>query len=96
MSATHTVHTLYRTAMHIMLPIPYYITNTDYMMKAMRFDQAAEQFDLFVLISLFTYSSDKDAKRTSMDVAGRSGETGAPGLASQAQTRLLVVDDTAS
>ena len=28
-----------------------------------------------------------------MDVAGRSGETGAPGLASQAQTRLLVVDD---
>jgi hypothetical protein len=49
MSGTHTLHTLYRTAMHIMLPIPYFITNTDYMMKAMRFDQAAEQFDLMML-----------------------------------------------
>ena len=49
MAGTHTLHTLYRTAMHIMLPIPYYITNTDYMMKAMRFDQACEQFDLMIL-----------------------------------------------
>ena len=49
MAATHTVHTLYRTVAHIMLPIPAYITNVDYMMKAMRFSQAAEQFDLFLL-----------------------------------------------
>ena len=49
MSSTHALHTLYRTLMHIMLPIPAYITNTDYMMKAMRFDQSFEQFDLFIL-----------------------------------------------
>lgn len=49
MSATHFVHTIYRTLMHIMLPIPAYIMNVDYMMKAMRFDQASEQFDLFML-----------------------------------------------
>lgn len=49
MASTHMMHTVYRTAMHIMLPIPVYIANTDYMMKVMRFDQAAEQFDLFLL-----------------------------------------------
>ena len=49
MSSTHAAHTVYRTLMHIMLPIPAYIMNVDYMMKAMRFDQAAEQFDLFML-----------------------------------------------
>ena len=49
MSGTHAAHTVYRTAIHIALPIPYYIMNVDYMMKAMRFDQAANQFNIFML-----------------------------------------------
>ena len=49
MSGTHAAHTAYRTAAHIALPIPFYITDADYMMKAMRFDQTARQFDIFML-----------------------------------------------
>ncbi len=49
MAFTHASHTVYRTAAHIVLPIPIYITNVDYMMKAMRFDQAVRQLDLFML-----------------------------------------------
>jgi len=49
MSGSHSAHTIYRSLMHIMLPVPVFITNSDYMTKAFRFDQAAQQFDLFML-----------------------------------------------
>lgn len=49
MAGTNFVHTLYRTAAHIMLPLPVYITNADYMMKAMQFNEAMREADLFLL-----------------------------------------------
>lgn len=44
----HIFHTIWRSCLHIAFPIPKYITNIDYMMKTMRFDQAAKEFDLFL------------------------------------------------
>ena len=45
----HALHTVYRSLAHIMLPIPLYITDVDYMMKAFRMDQAIREFDLVLL-----------------------------------------------
>ena len=49
MVGTNLVHTLYRTAAHIMLPLPLYVTNADYMMKAMQPNEAMREADLFLL-----------------------------------------------
>ena len=49
MTSTNLVHTLYRTSVHIMMPLPKYITNPDYMMKAMQINEAMREADLFLL-----------------------------------------------
>jgi len=48
MTGTHFLHSLYRITIHIMLPLPNYITNVDYMMKAFRIDQSIRQLDLYL------------------------------------------------
>lgn len=49
MTSTNLAHTLYRTSVHIMMPLPKYITNPDYMMKAMQINEAMREADLFLL-----------------------------------------------
>lgn len=47
-AGTHVVHTIYRSVIHLMIPIERYVTDADYMMKAWRFDQAVQQYHLGV------------------------------------------------
>lgn len=42
-----TVHVLYRTALHMIIPIPKFITNPDYMMKAFDFEKALLHLELW-------------------------------------------------
>lgn len=42
----HLIHSLIRTVLHIIIPIPYYITNVDYMFEAVSIDKAIVYFDM--------------------------------------------------
>lgn len=42
----HLLHSLVRTVLHIIIPIPYYITNTDYMFEAVSLDKAMSYIDM--------------------------------------------------
>jgi len=45
MGFTHAVHTIARTGAHILIPIPYYITDSTHMMKAMQFNEAFQEWN---------------------------------------------------
>ncbi|MAT63249.1 MAG: hypothetical protein CL881_05570 [Dehalococcoidia bacterium] len=42
----HLIHSLIRTVLHIIIPVPYYITNVDYMFEAVSIDKAVSYFDM--------------------------------------------------
>lgn len=46
MGFTHTVHTFARTIAHIVIPLPYYITDSNHMMKSLQFNEAFQEFHL--------------------------------------------------
>lgn len=93
MTVTNIVHTLYRTAVHIMLPLPQYITNAHYMMQAMQFNEAMREADLFILntfnvIYWFLEVTDKFAKGAVESMA-TGGELKLAGLPESVQVTCL-------